>query len=333
MSFREAEKKFWRTPELLESLLPFLDPASILTLAKVHSLTTGVMQGGLNWTRFLKSSCPSQAAIQLQPQNLIQANTTAVTAAFNTLKPIVQILKLMGKLESQLLQLLDIICKRFPPINAPHDLIKIACPCSEVHEVSYLGLCLLEQIERSTRTSKQQVSLVVRADIRGSILHLLKSRVTRPGGKIGQIVAGDFVFDTQDDAEAFLTLVKHVDNISFRRMIVRDLISEEGWAALAEALRLLPPLVLHAQEVGDSGFWSFVISSRRISPRNLMLQGRRQDLRALFNALPVGSTWHLIHGPANHVLFHKEAEEDWTRLEQYLDTEEGVDAPNGEHDH
>ena len=150
---------------------------------------------------------------------------------------------------------------------------------------------------------------------------------------IGHIVAVDFFIDGQADAKALLTLVNHVDNFSFQRLVIRGLIGVEGWAALAEALRLLPPLVLHAQEVGDSGFWSFVISSRRISPRNLMLQGRRQDLRALFNALPVGSTWHLIHGPANHVLFHKETEEDWARLEQYLDTEEEGDAPNGEHDH
>ena len=46
-------------------------------------------------------------------------------AAVITLK-VVRILKLMGKLESQLLQLLDIICKRFPSINARHDLIKLA---------------------------------------------------------------------------------------------------------------------------------------------------------------------------------------------------------------
>ena len=34
MSNREAEELFWMTPELVEYLLSFLDPASILVLAK-----------------------------------------------------------------------------------------------------------------------------------------------------------------------------------------------------------------------------------------------------------------------------------------------------------
>ena len=32
-SNREAERSFWMTPELVENLLSFLDPASILALA------------------------------------------------------------------------------------------------------------------------------------------------------------------------------------------------------------------------------------------------------------------------------------------------------------
>ena len=73
MSNREAERLFWMTPELVENLLSFLDPASILALAEIHPLTTKVMQGGRNWTRFIKRSCLHQAAISLplQPFNPI----------------------------------------------------------------------------------------------------------------------------------------------------------------------------------------------------------------------------------------------------------------------
>ena len=48
-------------------------PPSILALAEIHPLTTKVMQGGRNWTRFIKRSCPHQAAISLplQPFNPI----------------------------------------------------------------------------------------------------------------------------------------------------------------------------------------------------------------------------------------------------------------------
>ena len=78
-----------------------------------------------------------------------------------------------------------------------------------------------------------------------------------------------------------------MDNISFQRLVIRRLINAEGWA----------------------------------SPRNLMLKGRRQDLQSVFNALPVGSRWDLFYPDPNHVVFYvlKEAEEDWARLELYLD--------------
>ena len=54
VSDNEAEKKFWRTPELVESLLHFLDPPSILELGQVHPLTTGIMQGISTWNRFIR---------------------------------------------------------------------------------------------------------------------------------------------------------------------------------------------------------------------------------------------------------------------------------------
>ena len=54
-----------------------------------------------------------------------------------------------------------------------------------------------------------------------------------------------------------------------------------------------------------------------------MLEGRRQDLQSVFNALPVGSRWDLFYPGPNHVVYYvlKEAEEDWARLELYLHTE------------
>ena len=54
----EAEEKFWKTPELVEGLLPHLDPPSTLELAKVHPLTSGILQGISDWNRFIRRSCP-----------------------------------------------------------------------------------------------------------------------------------------------------------------------------------------------------------------------------------------------------------------------------------
>ena len=39
----EAEKKFWRSPELVEKLISCLDTGSILALAKCHQLTLDLL--------------------------------------------------------------------------------------------------------------------------------------------------------------------------------------------------------------------------------------------------------------------------------------------------
>ena len=119
-------------------------------------------------------------------------------------------------------------------------------------------------------------------------------------------------------------------------MVVTGPIGERGWAALAEALRLLPPLVpvdpqvlqdfwdpetLNNQEFYHQGFRSFVVFSTSPGPRKLMLDGREEDLKAVFNSIPIGSSWHLEYGTQikYHWSFNKAAEEDWVRLKQYMD--------------
>ena len=100
MSNREAEELFWMTPELVEHLLSFLDPASILVLAKAHPSAKQVLQRGFNWTRMIKRSCPQQSLILQKPFELQMA------AAARALEPIIETLHLLGKSESRLLQLL-----------------------------------------------------------------------------------------------------------------------------------------------------------------------------------------------------------------------------------
>ena len=235
MSNREAEKLFWMTPELVENLLSFLDPASILALAKAHPLTREVLQSGFNWTRFLKRSCPKQS-FTLRPsfQQLLPPDKPWWTHkqliitlwehyASEALEPIIEILLLIGKPESHLLQLLDLICENFPPYSTVLELgnhVKVACPCQEVHDVSPFGLELLEKVERSTDTCRQQVDLIRMRSIHGPILSAAKSGMLRRGGPITKIVSKDFVFATQEHVEAFLTLAKVADNISFQRLAV-----------------------------------------------------------------------------------------------------------------
>ena len=243
MSNREAEVMFWMTPELVEHLLSFLDPASILALAKAHPLTREVLQRGLNWTRFLERSCPKQS-FTLRPrfQRLLPPEKPWWTHkhlivsimeryALEALEPIIEILLIIGKPESHLLQLLALICENFPSYSTGHldvvtefqdvlefgNHVKVACPCKGVHDVSPFGLELLEKVERSTDTCLQQVDTIRMRNIHGPILSALKSGMLRRGGRRTKIVLDEIVFATQEDVEAFLTLAKVSDSISFQR--------------------------------------------------------------------------------------------------------------------
>ena len=244
-SNREAERLFWMTPELVENLLSFLDPASILALAKTHPLTREVLQSGINWTRFLERSCPKQS-FTLRPrfQQLLPPEKPWWTHqhlivslmehyAREALEPVIEILLLIGKPESHLLQLLDLICENFPSYSTGHldmvtefqdvlelgNHVKVACSCKEVHDVSPFGLELLEKVERSTDTCLQQVDTIRIKIIHDPILSALKSGVLRRGRVRTKIVSDEIVFATQEDVEAFLALgmAKVSNSISFQR--------------------------------------------------------------------------------------------------------------------
>ena len=89
---------------------------------------------------------------------------------------------------------------------------------------------------------------------------------------------------------------------------------------LAEALRLLAPLEPWLHDL-DEGFQSFDVISRRSSPKKIMLGGRRHDVRAVFDALPVDSFWYVM-GSKESWDWDKDSEEDWEKLEHYMETEE-----------
>ena len=59
----EAERKFWKLPELVETLLAYLDVKSILCLARSHQLTLTLVQGISDWNKLIKRSCPGAVKI------------------------------------------------------------------------------------------------------------------------------------------------------------------------------------------------------------------------------------------------------------------------------
>ena len=105
-------------------------------------------------------------------------------------------------------------------------------------------------------------------------------------------------------------------------------IGEVGWAALPKVLRLMPPFHLVGGAIYRRGFLALVVE------RKLMLDGRREDVRAVWDALPGGSHVFMkrvkttADGPLDVRLFNKATEEDWVRLEMYLDNEDALVTEN-----
>ena len=49
-----AERKFWGLPEMVEKLLPFLDPASTKELARTHDLTLQMLGKADIWEKMIR---------------------------------------------------------------------------------------------------------------------------------------------------------------------------------------------------------------------------------------------------------------------------------------
>ena len=102
----EAEKIFWETPELLEKLLPFLDPESTLTLVQCHKKILRILEGPYIWNQLIRRACPfSDERDGLT--NISQKDIDAV-------KCLVAFLKLMKNPDAPRQDLLELICERFP---------------------------------------------------------------------------------------------------------------------------------------------------------------------------------------------------------------------------
>ena len=109
----EAERKFWKTPELLEKLFSLIDLESTLNLARV--MDKADLQSGITskvWNKLIRNNCPVDKRGRLQHRDGYQDLQEAQEAVKN----LATILKLMGQPKDLLLDLLDLICERLPPL-------------------------------------------------------------------------------------------------------------------------------------------------------------------------------------------------------------------------
>ena len=95
------------------------------------------------------------------------------------------ILKKMENPKVPLVELLHVICERFPPVlfrpeeNGQPMTFHLSCPCKKSHSVTHLGFLLLEKVEGTLQSAEQELETVFLGHLDQPWLSPLQSRVSR----------------------------------------------------------------------------------------------------------------------------------------------------------
>ena len=312
----EAGGMFWNTPELIEKLLPYLDPSSTKCLAEAHDLTQETLLRDLDWSKLVRRAFPFSNNTRWGEEGELEVVTRKARA-------LAEILKMAANPKSLQLELLHVICERFSPDETyfSAQLVRVRCPCNQTHEVAPLGFILLEEVE-SVLGSTEQIMVFVQARLyEEALLIALGNRARRQQGR-------EFYADTSlircknmKSAEAFFSLKEHCELVSFQCVSIEGEIGREGWAVLRQAFELP-----NRRDPQWAGMFKVEATSKA------MTGGRREDLKAIWDAFQDGRTWTAIHMDSCRMFHSAEAEqrnfdtffieggeEEWLRLAHVLD--------------
>ena len=316
-SEESAENMFWRLPELVETLIPFLDGSSTLALVKAFPLALKVIQRKTVWVKHVKRLCPFFIYEVVSEEEFEKTLVEEKGSVMN----LVGILKMMDNPNPRLLDLLHAIMDGPPPIDrddVPEEVreepvndipgpefIRLSCPCDQTfHDISLYGWVFLELAEKEMGSALQKVKWVVADLLVESELLDLDSRLFRqfekekdldhPEVEVNVDVA-QIECTSRDSAEAISNLMAFSERVDVQDCLyVSEDIGEEGWWWLRDA-----------------------VSSKNVawfaSRLEDMASARRDDLMGIF--------YYTTHGFEVYLDSWDESEEfqDWNQLENILD--------------
>ena len=321
----KASRKFWRSPELMEMLIRFLDAATIEELGKAHEPIVEVLQGGLVWDKLIKKTCPRGESWDRtyfghsDPYEWLKSKAEVKKA---DIQPLMNLLTMMEEPEHQIDKLLDLICTRFPIDNSrryslldaedklvrkPEAVEVVFTRDLKSHMVSALGFLVLEEVEATLGSSQQTVHWLGLRDLEGILISSLATRILRQPGQLIKIELLEIELGMLQDAENLLVVLKHCEVLTTPLVGIFESNSRhmcaEAWAVLAKALELHPG--------------KFAISSTR----SALLKGKREDLKVIWEAVrSVEMTYSQAFISQGEVQIEKE--EGWDRVEELLDMSE-----------
>ena len=280
-----AERRFWGQPELVENLLSFLDLGSTFELAKAHKRTRQILGRQFNFDKMIKRSFP------------VSENTKENCEAAEESDPNLDFAKPKVALFAQILRLVEAsdgpdmmtsflhkIIKRYPNLNPDSEHpehVNLNCSCHlATHQVSHRGFVLLEEAQIILESRELSV-LEVEAGLflEEPLLTTLSSRARQQQEMVKELRFMFVTCSNREIAESLATLVEQTQIVMIpswawgRHWLVVKEVGIEGWAAVRRAVGRLSNTLGRRVHVS--------------SQRQVMAAGRREDLRAIWDAISV----------------------------------------------
>ena len=261
-----VENKFWRSPDLVSQLIPFLDVASILALATVQPLVTSLIQRRFIWKDLIGRStiCGSEQSVDNRKRNVGE---------------LVEILKLVADPEPHLLELLHTICEKWEHTGS----VQVSCNLHPSgHKVDTDGFELLELVEATMGTTLQKVEEIDLGDLNEnlnsdfSLASALVARINRQSKPLQKAIINRVVLLANTGITA--NLLQNTQEWEVEAFLLQRDFGREGWSWLAG----------HIQRNKDA---LGVIHSSAL----VMARAKREDLKAVWDENQSCEWWLLEH--------------------------------------
>ena len=331
----KLSEKFWETPELVEKLLPFLDPESTLNLAQIQDKVPSVLQGALIWYQFIRRASPftNEGIGLLRRDRWEQMNTGAV-------KCLVAILKLMKNPHDARVDLLELICETFPK-EEYGGFLHLGCSShSEGHRISLEGFLLLEEVESAFSSTEMKIEMIDSVYWNNSVGAAISTRLARCGDTMTSVRIFDIYLDDVTTMKAIRTVLQFCPaHSTYLETMTVDL---QNLAMIEEFRNLLlfcpdriPRDPLHIlvnsrpsyEDIGNEG-WESLAKSVQLRPgfveqvaccHHVLQEAKKEDMRVIWEV--VGDV-ELVHELGNENFKRRDGEKAWRRLSLVMDMTE-----------
>ena len=113
-----------------------------------------ILEVPLVWNKLIRRTLPDQNLLELQRLE------DPVRTRKRKLVTLIQILKMMKEQKACELDLLNLICERYPSRPGDSGVVTLGCPSNQTKQVSPLGFLLLEAVEAALGSTEQRIERI-----------------------------------------------------------------------------------------------------------------------------------------------------------------------------